>query len=117
MLRILIPILALCLFLSLLAARTSASEAESPASRAAGELALRIVSDYVGVPQEQLRLQSVEAVRWEDSSLGCPKPGRRYLPSVINGHRAVVAYGARDYAVHMANGSGVVCDGVLREGP
>lgn len=92
-------------------------EGEDPALKKAGNLALRITADYVGVPEDQLRLQSVEPVQWQDSSLGCPKPGRRYLPSVINGYKAMVSHGGRQYAVHMADGKGSVCEGVLREGP
>ena len=110
--------LMLALFLSAnLPLAANAPEPEDPGLRSAGELALRLTADYVGVPEEQLRLQSVQAVQWQDSSLGCPRPGRRYLPSAINGYKAVVSHGARDYAVHMADGRGTVCEGVLREGP
>ncbi|PCO05275.1 hypothetical protein AWR36_011175 [Microbulbifer flavimaris] len=113
----------LLLVLMFSVAQTQAQEVEgedpalNPALKKAGNLALRITADYVGVPQDRLRLQSVEPVQWEDSSLGCPKPGRRYLPAVIDGYKAVVSHGSRQYDVHIADGRGAVCEGVLRKGP
>jgi hypothetical protein len=36
-------------------------------------------------------LVSIDAVTWNDGSLGCPKPGEMYTQALVDGHRIVVA--------------------------
>ncbi|WP_250460640.1 hypothetical protein [Microbulbifer litoralis] len=79
--------------------------------------ALSVAASHLQVDPSELRVVKIEAVRWEDSSLGCPKPGRRYLPSVTAGYRALVYHGEREYQVHLGQKRGLVCEGILRKGP
>ncbi len=39
----------------------------------------------VGVDADAVTVVSARAVTWPDSSLGCPQPGMRYLPRVVDG--------------------------------
>ncbi|TAK24410.1 MAG: hypothetical protein EPO26_06190 [Chloroflexota bacterium] len=66
----------------------------------------------LGVPAEQVNLSSVEAVRWSDSSLGCPGNGRAYTRMLTPGFRAIVSVADRQHRVHGdAAGRMVFCAG------
>lgn len=79
--------------------------------------ALAVAAAHLEVRVEQLEVVAIEPVQWQDSSLGCPKPGRRYLPSAIAGYRVVVDHSGKKYQVHLGGKRGLVCEGILRKGP
>lgn len=81
----------------------------------AGQRALDIAADHLDVRADRLAVVDIEARTWTDTSLGCPKPGRRYLPSSIDGYIATIAHGSETYRVHLGNDRGLVCEGVLQE--
>lgn len=55
---------------------------------------------------------SAAAVEWNDSSLGCPKPGLSYLQVITPGYRMVFEAQGRTYEYHTDMGKRVVrCDG------
>jgi len=87
---------------------------------AARQLALETAAKHLHLPQDQLQVESLEAVDWRDSSLGCPKPGHRYLSVIIPGYRAAVVTegqaAGKKVDVHMGRGRALVCEGVLRKG-
>lgn len=85
--------------------------------RTAKQRALQVAADHLDVSAAQLQLIDLQPAQWQDSSLGCPKPGRRYLPSIESGYRAVVRYDKQQYRVHLGENEGVVCTGVMRKGP
>lgn len=74
--------------------------------------ALAIAAEYLGVPEGELEIVSVQAVNWPDSSLGCPQPGRSYLQVITPGYRALVRHADREVPVHMSgrSGTGLVCE-------
>ncbi|UHQ54007.1 hypothetical protein [Microbulbifer sp. YPW16] len=95
------------------------ARAEQPSAPAdeAGQRAIAIAADHLDIRADRLAVLSVEARTWTDSSLGCPKPGRRYLPGTFDGFVVTVAHGSERYRVHLGDDRGLVCEGVLREGP
>lgn len=44
-----------------------------------------------GLPAAALRVASVQAVVWPDSSLGCPRSGLAYMQVLVPGHRVRIA--------------------------
>jgi hypothetical protein len=80
-----------------------------------GELARRTLADELGLPPDGIRVQSVVATEWPDSSLGCPRRGVHYRPVVTSGHRVVLEAGGRTYQVHVAGAMAVLCQGSTAE--
>ena len=45
----------------------------------------------------RISLDSVEAVQWRDSSLGCPQPGRNYLMVITPGFQIILSAEGQEY--------------------
>lgn len=43
------------------------------------------LAEQLGLPVDQIRVQSVESVEFADSSLGVPEPGKNYLTVITPG--------------------------------
>lgn len=68
-------------------------------------------SARTGVPLEQVRVESIEAREWNDSSLGCPAPGMAYAQVITPGHLIVVEAAGRRLEYHSDRASRLVlCD-------
>jgi hypothetical protein len=75
--------------------------AELPVVAAAREdLAARL-----GVGLEAVTVVEARSVTWGDRSYGCPEPGMRYLPGVIEGMLVVLESSGRQYEYHGAEGT------------
>jgi len=66
-----------------------------------------------------LKLLTVDAVEWTDSSLGCRQPGQQYLQVITNGH--VLKFGTGEsnspvHSVHVAGETAIVCSNALGTG-
>lgn len=60
----------------------------------------QIIADLagrLGVSPEEVRVASVEAVNWRDSSLGCPEKGQMYLQVITPGYRVILEAQGRQY--------------------
>jgi hypothetical protein len=70
----------------------------------------------LGVEPSAVALISIEAVTWNDGSLGCPKPGEMYTQALVDGHRIVVGAGTTtlDYRV-TGPGAFRVCENAATE--
>ena len=70
----------------------------------------------LGVDPAAVVLVSIDAVTWNDGSLGCPKPGEMYTQALVDGHRIVVEAAARtlDYRV-TGPGAFRVCENAATE--
>ena len=49
-----------------------------------------------------IRVQSAQAVTWNDGSLGCPQPGMMYTMALVPGYRIVLEAGGQTYSYHGA---------------
>ncbi len=54
-------------------------------------------------------MDTVRAVDWRDSSLGCPKPGIAYLDVITPGHKVTLRADGQIYVVHEAGNKAFVC--------
>jgi hypothetical protein len=84
-------------------------ETLSDVERGVAMLAIDTLAAELGVPREQIELDTVRAVEWRDSSLGCPKPGVAYLDVVKAGHKVTLRVDRQIYVVHEAGNKAFVC--------
>ena len=84
-------------------------EALDPEQRALARLAITTLADDLGIATDRVRVDTIRAVEWPDSSLGCPQPGQQYLQVVTPGHRISLRVDAQLYTVHEAGGKAFVC--------
>ncbi len=54
----------------------------------------------LGIAAREVTVVEARAVTWGDSSLGCPQPGMKYLPRVVDGTLVVLGAGGRTYEYH-----------------
>jgi hypothetical protein len=55
-----------------------------------------------------ISVYDVADVEWNDSSLGCPKPGMMYMQVITPGYRIVLEYDGNTYTFHADRNSRVV---------
>jgi len=85
------------------------AEALSDVERGVALLAIETLASELGVPREQIELDTVRAIDWRDSSIGCPKPGMAYLDVVTPGHKVTLRADGQIYVVHEAKNKAFVC--------
>ena len=56
--------------------------------------------DRLAITGDDIELVEAQAVRWPDSSLGCPEPGKYYLQALRSGTRVVLRAAGRLYHYH-----------------
>ncbi len=66
----------------------------------AAAAARAFLAENLGVEESDLRLLSTEDVLWNDTSLGCPEPGKVYLQVLTPGYRLTFQHGAERLEVH-----------------
>jgi hypothetical protein len=75
------------------------------------DLARAALAGEIGVKAEEITLLSVEEMDWNDSSLGCPKPGQAYLQVITPGYKIILEAQGRRYEYHSGRGERVIrCD-------
>lgn len=74
-------------------------------------LAIDLLAEELGVPGEKISIDTIRAVDWRDSSLGCSQPGQAYLQVITPGHKISLRYDGKLYFVHESNYRAVVCKG------
>jgi len=79
--------------------------AEGPAG-----VAQATVAKYLGVATATVRIVSVEAVEFADSSLGCPQPGMAYLAVLTPGHKVVAEANDQNLDVRVSGNHGLICE-------
>jgi hypothetical protein len=99
----------------ILAACSSNGSADSntggtPVANTPDGMALRIVAEQTGAAPEQIRILSVDAVDFSDSSLGCPEPGMAYMQVITPGHQVRAEHEGDIYDVRIAGGRALICD-------
>jgi len=71
------------------------AEGQEIVSQARDELA-----GELGVQPEKISVVEAEAMRWSDSSLGCPEPGKMYAQVITPGYRIVLEHEGERYDYH-----------------
>jgi hypothetical protein len=60
---------------------------------------------------------SVDAVTWNDGSLGCPEPGQAYTQALVDGYQVILQVDGERYDYRVGSGSAVkLCEGGPLEG-
>lgn len=85
------------------------------AAASAGELALAIVTDQLGLDPTAGRVIDIEAIVFADSSLECPQPGMAYSQVLTPGHRVLIEVEGRRFDVRVAGTGARICAGRHRE--
>lgn len=67
------------------------------------------LSERFNVAMDDITLQTVEAVEWSDSSLGCPKPGMNYLMVITPGYLIKLEAGGETYEYHADQERAIFC--------
>jgi hypothetical protein len=80
-----------------------------PIMQSMAELAVRDAATQWNVPQARVRLATLLAVHWPDSSLGCPKPNGIYEEQSMPGYRIVLRMEAETAIYHASIRSLVRC--------
>lgn len=68
---------------------------EEPLTKAIEDLA-----QQTGLPPDEISLVSMEAVDWNDASLGCPQEGFMYAQVITPGYKMILAAGGQQYEYH-----------------
>jgi hypothetical protein len=82
----------------------------SARDRDLGALAVKTLAEHLDVPSDAIQIDSVRAVEWRDSSIGCPQPNEAYLQVITPGHRITLRLDGNFYFVHEANGKAFICE-------
>lgn len=83
-------------------------EIEAPAgAEQAVQLAREELARQLGLAPEAIRLVSVQAVEWPDTSLGCPQPGMMYAQVITPGFRVILEAAGEQYEFHTDQGGAV----------
>ena len=91
--------------------RATATPESNPAELPANGMEAPLVavrqdlSEKTGVPIDDIRLVSVTARTWPNSSLGLPRPGEMYLQVITEGYAVVLEAAGREYLYHTAGDS------------
>jgi hypothetical protein len=83
-----------------------AAQVEKVVANVQADLARRLA-----IPAQTITVQSVEAVEWPDTSLGCPQPGMMYAQVITPGCRVVLLAAGNRYTYHSdSQGRIVYCE-------
>lgn len=63
-------------------------------------LAKKDLAHRLNVDPGTVSVIQTEAVKWTDTSLGCPVPGEEYIQSVLPGHILTIGHNGRQYTYH-----------------
>ena len=73
-------------------------------------LAVKTLAAHLDVPVDAISVDTVRAIDWPDSSVGCPQPGEAYMQVITPGHRITLRVDGNFHFVHEANGRAFVCE-------
>jgi hypothetical protein len=80
------------------------------AAQPAVDAAKAALAQQAGLDATQIAVTAFEEVEWNDSSLGCPKPGQVYMQVITPGYRVVLEAQGQRYEYHTdLNGRVVSC--------
>jgi len=92
-----------------LSVKPSASSTAQPANSAApidsatkrvAEMARQALAAELGIQVADVTVAAVEEVQWNDSSLGCPRPGINYLQVITPGYKLTLEAQGKRYEYH-----------------
>ncbi len=85
------------------------SAALTDADRRVAVAAIDALAADLKIPKEKILVDTIRAVDWSNSSIGCPKPGVAYLEVITPGHKVTLRADGQVYVVHEAKNRAFVC--------
>ncbi len=79
------------------------------AERNIARLAIDALAAELQIAKDGIAVDTIRAVNWPDSSVGCPEPGLAYLQVITPGHKITLRADGRIHFVHEANNRAFVC--------
>jgi hypothetical protein len=74
------------------------------------ERAKQLLTTQLRIAAEDIELISIESITWNDSSLGCGKPGTMALQVLTPGHAVRLRAQGKEHRVHVAGNQAIVCE-------
>lgn len=71
--------------------------------------AIDALAAHLGIAKAEILVDTVRAVEWPDSSVGCPQPDQAYLQVITPGHKITLRAKGQIHVVHEARGHAFVC--------
>lgn len=72
-------------------------------------LAIDALAADLKIAKGGILVDTIRAVDWPNSSIGCPKPGVAYLDVITPGHKITLRAGGQIYVAHEAKGRAFIC--------
>lgn len=63
-------------------------------------MAIADLANRLDIPESDITVRVAELVVWPDGALGCPQPGMAYTQVLVDGSRAVLEAGDKEYHYH-----------------
>lgn len=79
------------------------------ADRNIADIGREVLADILDVPMSSIDIDSVRAVNWPDTSIGCPQPDRAYAQVIVPGHKITLRVADALYVLNEANGQAGLC--------
>lgn len=72
-------------------------------------LAAETLAGELNINVNEIEVDTVRAVEWRDTSIGCPQPDQAYGQVITPGHKITLRVGGQFYFVHESRGRAFVC--------
>jgi len=72
-------------------------------------LAAETLAGELNINVAKIEVDTVRAVEWRDSSIGCPQPDRAYMQVITPGHKITLRVDGKLYFVHESKGRAFIC--------
>jgi len=72
-------------------------------------MAVEDLAGRLGIEESAIQVETVEAVEWPDTSLGCPEPGMMYAQVITPGYRILLKAQGQIYEYHGSRSRVVYC--------
>lgn len=72
-------------------------------------LAIDALAADLQIAKDVILVDTIQALDWPDSSIGCPKPGMAYMQVITPGHKVTLRANGQTYVVHEAGNKAFVC--------
>jgi hypothetical protein len=86
------------------------SGADAKRQAEAEKIAKTTLARDKSIAPASIEVESVEAITWQDTSLGCPAPDMMYAQRLVPGYKIVLRSGGARYNVHVGEGNAVLCN-------
>lgn len=86
------------------------SGADAKRRAEAEKIAKATLAREKSIAPASIEIESVQAITWQDTSLGCPQPDMMYAQRLVPGYKVLLRAAGTSYNVHVGDRSAVVCE-------